>query len=148
MGYDIVEDIKKSKSNISLFEMCNVPKQKEKLLKALEVPEEELPTDNLHEEEIGEASVGGKSKYKTPTFLLTFEIFNYNVHNYLVDSGASVNIMPWSVCKKINGQPKPSTWQVIQLERTLVKVIGEMEDVLIHLSADERVCQYIENYSS
>ena len=28
MGYDIVEDIKKAKANISLFEMCNVPQQK------------------------------------------------------------------------------------------------------------------------
>ena len=55
--------------------MCNVPQQKEKLLKALEVLEEELPTENQpEEEEIGEASVGGKSKYKTPPFLLTFEI--------------------------------------------------------------------------
>ena len=69
MGYDIVEDIKKAKANISLFEMCNVPQQKEKLLKSLEVPEKE----------IGEESVGGKSKYKTPAFLLTFEIFNYNL---------------------------------------------------------------------
>ena len=86
--------------------------------------------------------MGGKSKYKTPTFLLTFEIFNYNVHKRLVDSGASVNVMPLSVCKKINGQPKPSTWQVLQLDRRAVKVIGEMEDVLIHLSANERVCQY------
>ena len=25
-----------------------------------------------------------------------------------------------------------------------MKVIGEMEDVLIHLSVDERVCQYID----
>ena len=25
MGYDIVEDIKKAKENISLFEMCNLP---------------------------------------------------------------------------------------------------------------------------
>ena len=52
--------------------------------------------------------------------------------------------MPLSVCKKINGQPKPSTWQVIQLDRKTVKVIGEMEDVLIHLSANEKVCQYID----
>ena len=28
MGYDIAEDIKKAKENISLFEMCNVPQQK------------------------------------------------------------------------------------------------------------------------
>ena len=25
MGYDIIEDIKKTKANISLFEMCNLP---------------------------------------------------------------------------------------------------------------------------
>ena len=114
------------------------------MLKSLEVPEEELPIDNQPEEEIGEASVGGKSKYKTPPCLLTFDIFNYNVHKCLVDSGESVNVMPLSVCKKINGQPKPSTWQVLQLDMTAVKVIGEMEDVLIRLSADERVCQYID----
>ena len=50
MGYDIVEDIKNAKANISLFEMCNVPQQKEKLLKALEVREEELPTNNQPKE--------------------------------------------------------------------------------------------------
>ena len=90
--------------------MCNVPQQKGKLLKALEVPEEKLLTDNRSEEEVGEASGEGKSRYKTPPFLLTFEIFNPNVHNCSVDSGASVNVIPLSVCKKINGQPKPSTW--------------------------------------
>ena len=46
MDYDIVEDIKKVKANISLFEMCNVMQQKEQLLKALEIPKEKLPTDN------------------------------------------------------------------------------------------------------
>ena len=39
---------------------------------------------------------------------------------------------------------KPTTGQVIQLDRTTVKVIGEMEDVLIRLSTDERVCQYMD----
>ena len=43
--------------------MCNVLQQKEKLLKALEMSEEKLPTKNQpQEEEIGEVSVGGKSK--------------------------------------------------------------------------------------
>ena len=74
MGYDVVEDIKKAKENISLFEMCNLPQQKEKLLKSLETPEEEPPSDNQPEEEIGEASLGGKYKYKTLAFLLTIGI--------------------------------------------------------------------------
>ena len=143
MGYDIVEDIKRAKANISLFEMCNVPQKKEKLLKALEVPKEELPTNNQPAEEIVEASVGGKTRFKTPPFLLTFEILNHNVHNCLVDLGSTVNVMTLSVCKRINGQPKPTTWQVTQLDRTNVKVVGEMEDVLILLSENEKICQYI-----
>ena len=34
MGYDIIEDIKKTKANISLFEMCNLPQQRRKPLEA------------------------------------------------------------------------------------------------------------------
>ena len=93
MGYDVVEDIKKAKANISLFEMCNLPQKKEKILKALEIPMKEPQNDNQHEEEIGETTLGGNSKYRTPAFLLTFETFNYNVHNCFVNSGAPVNVM-------------------------------------------------------
>ena len=64
--------------------------------------------------------------------------------NRLVDTGALVNVMPISVWKRINGQPKPSTWRVVQLDRTNVKLIGEMEDVLIRLSSNEKVCQFID----
>ena len=124
--------------------MCNLPQKKENILKVLEMLEKEPPIYNQPKEDIGEASLGGKSRYKTPTFLLTFETFNYNVHNCLVDSGASVNVMPLSVCKQINGQPKPTTGHVLQLDRTTVKVMRKMEDVLIRLSIDERVCQYID----
>ena len=52
------------------------------------------------------ALIGKKSRSQTPPFLLTFEIFNRNVHNCLVDSGDSSNVMPYSVCKKLNAQPK------------------------------------------
>ena len=104
-----------------------------------------MPTENQpQEEEIGETSLGGKPKCKNPPFLLTFEIFNHNVHNCLVDSGASVNVMPPSVYKKINRQPKPSTWKAIQLDRMNEKVIGEMEDVLIRLSSNDKVFQFID----
>ena len=83
------------------------------MLKALETPITKPHNDNQSEEEIGEASIGGKSKYRTPTFLITLEIFNFNIHNCLVDSGASVNVMPLSVCKQMNGQPKSTTGQVV-----------------------------------
>ena len=40
------------------------------------------------------ALIGGRSRSHTPPFLLSYEVFNKNLHNCLVDSGASSNILP------------------------------------------------------
>ena len=64
----------------------------------------------------GGALIGRKSRFQTPPFLLTFEIFNRNVHNYLVDLGDSSNAMPYSVCKKLNAQPKICKTKIIRLD--------------------------------
>ena len=37
----------------------------------------------------------------------------------------------------------PSARKIIQLDRTTMNVVGEINDVLIQLAAYERVCQYI-----
>ena len=88
--------------------------------------------------------IGRKSRSQTPPFLLTFEIFNQNIHNCLVDSKASSNVMPYSVCKKLNDQPKICKTKIIQLDRSHVKVMGELKDVLIHLSSNSKVHQTID----
>ena len=72
-------------------------------IKIPEEPEEELPTENQPMEEVVEAIGEEKTRFKTPPFLLTLEILNHKVHNCLVDSGSSGNVMPLAVCKKING---------------------------------------------
>jgi hypothetical protein len=84
------------------------------------------------------------TRKNVPPFLLTFEIFNRNVHNCMVDSGASSNVMPWSVCQKINAEVEPSSLKIIQLDRTDVKVIGELKNVLIILSSNPKVHQVID----
>ena len=77
------------------------------------------------------ALIGRKLRSQTPPFLLTFEIFNINVHNCLVDSGASSNVMYYSVCKKLNAQPKICKTNIIRLDLSRVKVMGELKDVMI-----------------
>ena len=52
------------------------------------------------------ALIGRKSRSQTPPFLLTFEILNRNVHNYLVDSEDSSIVMPYFVYKKLNAHQK------------------------------------------
>ena len=113
MGYDIIEDIKKTKENISLFEMCNLPQQRKKLLESFNAPAGKPQEDIQSEEEINEESIGGKSKSRTLPFLLSFDIFHHNMHNCLVDSGVSANVMPLSACKRINGKPTPFAGKII-----------------------------------
>ena len=59
MGYDIIEDIKKTKANISLFKMCNLPQQRKKLLEAFDAPVNKPQGDIQSKEYISEASIGG-----------------------------------------------------------------------------------------
>ena len=80
--------------------------------------------------------IGKNSKSTTPPFLHTFDIFNNNVHNCMVDSEASPNVMPLSVCKRLHGKYVPSNSQITQLDRTNVKVVGEMNDVLVRIACN------------
>ena len=127
------------KVNISLFELCNLPQQRKKLLEAFDTQLSRSKDEIQSDKEINEASIGGKSKYETLPSLSSFDIFNHNVHNCLVDSRDSSNVMLLSICKNINGQPTPSSCKIIQMDRSVVKVIGEMKNVLIRLSADEKI---------
>ena len=129
MGYDIVEYIKKTKENISLFELCNFPQQRTKILEVFNPQLNSVREAIKFDDEVNEASIGGKSRSHTLPFLLSFEIFNHNVHNCLVDSRYSSNVMPLSICKKIDSQPAPSPSKIFQLDRSVIKVIGEMKDV-------------------
>ena len=63
MGHDIVEYIKKTKTNISLFKLCNLPRQRKKHLEAFDPQPSSIPEAIESNTEINEASIGGKSKY-------------------------------------------------------------------------------------
>ena len=113
MGHDIVEDIKKTKENISLFELCNFPQQRRKFLEAFDPHPNSIPESIESDDEVNEASIGGKSRSQILPFLLSFEIFNHNVHDCLVDFRASSNAMPLSICKMSNVQLIPSPFLII-----------------------------------
>ena len=88
---------------------------------------------------VNASSIGKKSDSSTPPFLLSFEIFNRKVHNCMIDSGASKNVMPYSVCKRLNAVPQPCDTSIVQLDRSNVKVIGKLKEVLIRLASNPQV---------
>ena len=61
-----------------------------------------------------------------------------------MDFGASSNILPKSICTKLNSQPQKSVVRIVQLDRSQVEVIGELNQVTIRLSSNPKVCQVID----
>ena len=67
---------------------------------------EKTTTDKKqYDPKVDGVQIGRKSRSQTSPFLLTFDIFNRNVHNCLVHSGDSSNVMPYSICKNLNAEP-------------------------------------------
>jgi hypothetical protein len=52
--------------------------------------------------------------------------------------------MPLSICKKLNVVPLKSDKHVIQLDRTQVKVMGELKDVMIRIATHPKFVQVID----
>jgi hypothetical protein len=67
-----------------------------------------------------------------------------SLHNCLVDSGASSNDMPLSICRKLNVIPLHSDKHVMQLDRTQVKVMGGLRDVMIGIETHPKFVQVID----
>jgi hypothetical protein len=119
--------MKKTRENISLYEISKLKSQNNSLLRALGVSDKTIPSSTTMKNkeknltvqtlssdvDIGSILIGDRSRSHTPSLLLTFEIFNKNVHNCLVDSDVSLNIMPYSVFLQINAQPQKSTIQIV-----------------------------------
>ena len=157
MEYNIVEDMKKIKANISLHELSKLKHQQKLLLKELNAtPIAPLPSSVVAKAARGTSKppdkvdaidtvlIGEKSNSQTPPFLLTYEMYNKNLHNCLIDSGASSNIMPTSVCAKLNIEPQKSAVHIVQLDHSKVHVVGEINSVTIRLASDPRIVQRID----
>ena len=62
----------------------------------------------------------------------------------MIDSGASANVMPYSVCKKLNANPTPCEIQISQLDRSKVKIVGELKGVMIRMANNPQIFQVID----
>jgi hypothetical protein len=57
----------------------------------------------------------------------------------MVDKVAYSNVIPIKVCENINVYIEASDIQIIQLDGTRVKVIRELNNVLIRISANPKI---------
>jgi hypothetical protein len=120
-------------------------------LKSIEAPmtrtdlgEVPSPMDLNNKPSVNSCSLYKRGNNFFPPFLLTFEVFNKNLHNFLVDSRASSNVMPLSIYKKLNTNLLKSDKHIIQLDRSQVKVIGELKYVMIRMATHSKFFQVID----
>ena len=102
------------------------------------------PTDLTNKPSVNACSLNKRGRPFVPPFLLTFEVFNRNLHNFLVDSRSSSNVMPLSIFNKLNATPLKSDKHIINLDRTQVKVIGELKYVMIRIATHPKFVQVID----
>ena len=62
----------------------------------------------------------------------------------MIDLGTSSNVMPHSVCKKLNATWEPFPIQSVHLDMSKVKVVGRLRNVLLRFSVDSRIHQTID----
>ena len=65
-------------------------------------------------------------------FTIPYKIGNYDMGKALCDYGASINLMPLSVVKRLSlGELTPTVMTLQMADRTLAQPEGILEDVLI-----------------
>ena len=139
----MVDDFKKAKANIYLFELLQIPSIRENLPKNMILNKSrEVQNNNL--ETFAKPDSQNPNMKRVPPFLFTFEIFNSNAHNCMIDSGESYNVMPIYVCRKLNATWEYSPTQIVQLDRSRVKVVSELKNVLLTLYVDHRIHQTVD----
>ena len=80
-----------------------------------------------------------QGKEEPAPFLLSVRMFGKLLHNCLIDSGASSNVMPLNICRRLGITPLDSNRRVTQLDKTEIPVVGELHNIHMQLASDPRM---------
>ena len=93
----------------------NYPKQQESIMKTLDHKKVSHHTKiyppKIISQQVNVAEVMVtmiKDKVEVLPFLLSIRIYGKNIHNFLIDSRASCNVMPLSIAQMLGVNPQPS----------------------------------------
>ena len=119
--YSAVEDLRRTKGNMSMFDMLqNYPQQWEALMKTLDHTKVSHNTSIVPQKIVSQqVNVAEamptmfKDKVEVPPFLLSIKIYGNNFNNCLIDLGASCNVMPLSIAQRLGVSPQLSNRVVI-----------------------------------
>lgn len=74
-----------------------------------------------------------------PPFLIKLRVIGKNMHNCMMDFDVGANIMPYEVCKALKLPIAESPNRITQLDSILVKVVGMIHNLRIHIASEPRI---------
>jgi hypothetical protein len=100
MTYNVVEDLSKLRITLPFTEVVKIPQQRENILRLLDDPseKEEVVVTSLKQSQNQSTA---KLRGKIPPFYISIENHDVALHNCLVDTGATNNIMPLVVMEAL-----------------------------------------------
>ncbi|RDX78029.1 hypothetical protein CR513_41747, partial [Mucuna pruriens] len=143
----VPEDVQKVEINILLLDAIKKIPKYAKFLKELCVHKRkkmkgwvELGGIELaltrNDEFIAKAQQALPKKYQDPKiFFVPCTIGDYTFADAMLDLGASINVMPTSICKSLNfGDLEPTRMTIQLANRSFVQPFGVLEDVLVQVN--------------
>jgi hypothetical protein len=100
MTYNVIEDLCKLRITLPFIEVVKISQQRENILKLLDDPYEREKAVVTSPKQTQNQSTA-KLRGKIPPFYISIENHDVSLHNFLVDIGATNNIMPLAVMEAL-----------------------------------------------
>jgi hypothetical protein len=100
MNYNLIDDLAKLIITFPFMEVVKIPQQRENILKILDDSNTRIEVVVMNTRQQQNVS-SVRPRGKVPPFYISIENHDFTLHNCLVDSGATNNIMPLSVMEAL-----------------------------------------------
>jgi hypothetical protein len=137
-SFNLENEINKIKIPIPLLELAKNLIYRKQIAKMINFSENESQADviNLEDEKpniiFGPHFEGAKDT--VAPFYITLTVLNHMLHNYMLDSGASHNVMPKSIMDRLGLEITRPYGDLYSFDSRKVKCIGMIKDLVVNLA--------------
>jgi ribonuclease HI len=137
-NFNLENEISKIKIPIPLVELAKNPVYRKQIAKMINFSEKESQADTINLEDDKPIIVFGPhvegAKDTVAPFYITLTIFDHLLHNCMLDSGASHNVMPKAIMDKLGLEVTRPYGDLYSFDSRRVKCIGMIKDLVVNLA--------------
>jgi hypothetical protein len=127
-----------AKMLVPVEEIIKIPSQREKLLKAMEEPSQssvDRPPAVAYQDAPVILQNWDRGNEKNQPFFLSLLVNNHLLHNCMLDSGASSNVMTKKVMEQLKLRISRPYHNICAMDSKMIKVHGLIKSLQVHLVA-------------